>query len=69
MFNFDIMTNEHFKKSYDDILGSQLSISYYLQQNGMSLNRQFFNEDPPLQDASQKKTYLPVTRCSRILMV
>ena len=60
MFNFDIMTNEHFKKSYDDILGSQLSISYYLQQNGMSLNRQFFNEDPPLQDASQKKTYLPV---------
>jgi len=58
-FNFDAMTREHFKKKYDDLLTPQLSISYYLQNKGLSVGQDFFSEDPPLQDAKKGQTYLP----------
>jgi hypothetical protein len=58
-FNFDLMTDQHLKKSYDSQLTPQLSVSYYLQQNGLSLGTQFFREDPPLQDAQKGQTYMP----------
>ena len=58
-FNYDLMTDEHLKKSYDSQLTPSLSVSYYLQQNGVSLGTQFFSEDPPLQDAKTGQTYFP----------
>lgn len=58
-FNFDLMTDQHLKKSYDSQLTPRLSVSYYLQQNGLSLGTQFFREDPPLQDSNKGQTYLP----------
>ena len=58
-FNFDAMTREHFKKKYDDLLTPQLSISYYLQNKGLSVGQDFFSEDPPLQDTKKGQTYLP----------
>ena len=58
-FNFDIMTREHFKKKYDDMLTPQLSVSYYLQQNGVSVGQDFFTEDPPKEDQSKNQAYFP----------
>ena len=57
-FNFDLLTQEHFKKKYDDKLNSEISVSYYLQEHGVSVGEDFFREDPPLKDASQSQTYL-----------
>jgi hypothetical protein len=58
-FNYDLMTDEHLKKSYDNQLTPSLSVSYYLQEKGVSLGTQFFSEDPPLQDSKTGQTYFP----------
>lgn len=58
-FNFNTMTTQHFKKKYDSSLTPQLSISYYLQNQGVSLGPDFFLQDPPLQDKTQGSTYFP----------
>ena len=58
-YNFSLMTSEHFKKAYDNKLTSDLSVSYYLQENGVSVNRKIFEEDPPLLDAKKNQTYAP----------
>lgn len=58
-FNFKVMTRLHFRQKYDDKLTPQLSLSYYLQDKGISLGEDFFQEDPPLKDASKNSTYLP----------
>ncbi len=58
-FNYDLMTDEHLKKSYDTQLAPRLSVSYYLQERGISLGTQFFREDPPLQDTKTGQTYFP----------
>ena len=56
-FNSEILTAEHFKKKYDENYTPTLSISYFLQQKGVSVGQDFFNEDPPLE--AKGSTYFP----------
>ena len=58
-FNFDLLTQEHFKQKYDDNLTPETSVSYYLQEQGASVGQDFFRQDPPLKDQSNSSTYLP----------
>lgn len=58
-FNFGFMADIHFRQKYDDNLTPELSLSYYLQDNGISLDKDFFFEDPPLKDSSSNPTYFP----------
>ncbi len=58
-FNFDLLTQEHFKQKYDDNLTPETSVSYYLQEQGASVGQDFFREDPPLKDQSISSTYFP----------
>ena len=57
-FDFDLMTAEHFKKTFDSSYGSGLSVSYYLQEKGCSVGNDFFQEDPPLNSKSSKQSYI-----------
>ena len=56
-FNSETLTAEHFKKKYDENYTPTLSISYFLQQKGVSVGQDFFNEDPPLE--AKGSTYFP----------
>ena len=58
-FNFGVMTDIHFGQKYDENITPELSLSYYLQDKGVSLGEDFFFEDPPLKDSSVSSTYFP----------
>ena len=58
-FNFGVMTDIHFRQKYDDKLTPELSLSYCLQEKGISLGEDFFFEDPPIKDPSVSSTYFP----------
>lgn len=61
-FDFDLMTAEHFKKTFDSSYGSALSVSYYLQEKGCSVGNDFFQEDPPLNSRSRKQSYISANK-------